>query len=131
MMGSIVLDASAVLAILSGKVSYGAIADDLEQAVMSAVNVAEVMLVLNNQGIPVSAARDAVNGFALTIVPFDAESAEAATELQLRALTKTSKLSLGDLACLSLAQRLKAPVLTADQAWKAVDVGIEIRYVLG
>jgi len=129
MMESIVLDASAVLAILSGKVSYGAIADDLEQAVMSAVNVAEVMLVLNNQGIPVSDARDAVNGFALTIVPFDAESAEAANEL--RALTKTSKLSLGDLACLSLAQRLKAPVLTADQAWKAVDVGIEIRYVLG
>ncbi len=128
MMESIVLDASAVLAILSGKVSYGAIADDLEQAVMSAVNVAEVMLVLNNQGIPVSEAREAVNGFALTIVPFDAESAEAANEL--RALTKTSKLSLGDLACLSLAQRLKAPVLTADQAWKAVDVGIEIRYVL-
>ena len=129
MMGSIVLDASAVLAILSGKVSYGAIADDLEQAVMSAVNVAEVMLVLNNQGIPVSDVRDAVNGFALTIVPFDAESAEAANEL--RALTKKSKLSLGDLACLSLARRLKAPVLTADQAWKAVDVGIEIRYVLG
>lgn len=129
MMESIVLDASAVLAILSGKVSYGAIADDLEQAVMSAVNVAEVMLTLNNQGVPVSDARDAVNGLDLTVIPFDGESAEAANEL--RALTKASKLSLGDLACLSLAQRLKAPVLTADQAWKTVDVGIEIRYVLG
>jgi len=35
-------------------------------------------------------------------------------------------LSLGDRACLALALREQAPVLTGDRAWSKVDVGVEV-----
>jgi PIN domain nuclease of toxin-antitoxin system len=44
----------------------------------------------------------------------------------LRAATRDRGLSLGDRACLALAQRLGASVLTADRAWQGLDLGIPV-----
>ena len=47
----------------------------------------------------------------------------------LRPLTKGAGLSLGDRACLALAQHLNLPALTADQAWKGLSLGIEVQVI--
>jgi ribonuclease VapC len=38
-------------------------------------------------------------------------------------------LSLGDRACLALAESLRQPVLTTDRAWRGLSVGVEIRLI--
>ena len=51
----------------------------------------------------------------ITIVPYSFQQAAASGNLA--AITRKAGLSLGDRSCLSLAQELKAEVLTADRAW--------------
>jgi ribonuclease VapC len=53
--------------------------------------------------------------------------ADAIEVARLRPLTRDAGLSLGDRACLALARRLDAPVLTADSAWVDVDHGVQLR----
>ena len=60
----------------------------------------------------------------MQIVPFDAELAYRAG--MLRSATRPAGLSLGDRACLALAERLGLPALTADRAWGALQVGIPV-----
>jgi PIN domain nuclease of toxin-antitoxin system len=38
-------------------------------------------------------------------------------------------LSLGDRACIALAQRLDFPVLTADQLWSRLNVPVPVRQI--
>jgi ribonuclease VapC len=40
--------------------------------------------------------------------------------------TRDAGLSLADRACLALASRLGVPAVTADRAWSALDVGVEV-----
>ena len=61
------------------------------------------------------------------VVPFDARQAIIASDL--RPSTRHLGLSLGDRACLALANSLGAPVMTADRAWAALDVGISITVI--
>jgi PIN domain nuclease of toxin-antitoxin system len=47
----------------------------------------------------------------------------------LRAATAKLGLSLGDRACLALAQREGAPVYTADRHWRGAVSGVDIRLI--
>ena len=38
-------------------------------------------------------------------------------------------LSLGDRACLALAEHRRLPVITADRQWRGLDVSIEVRFL--
>ena len=51
---------------------------------------------------------------------------DAVSAAALRAATRHAGLSLGDRACLALALRESAPVMTADRDWLKVDVGVEV-----
>lgn len=66
-----------------------------------------------------------VQGLGLTIVPFQIEDAELAASLWLQA----RNLSLGDRACLAVAHRLGATALTADRAWRDLQLGIAVRLI--
>ena len=123
----VVLDASALLALLHGEASADIVVASLPQAVMSAVNVSEVVAVLAGHGMPGEAVHRAIDGLALTVADFDAEQAYAAGLL--RPATRASGLSLGDRACLSLAAHLELPVLTADRRWAELDLGLDVRLV--
>ena len=71
--------------------------------------------------------RDALQSLPLQVVPFD--EGQAYDTGLLRPLTKDSGLSLGDRVCLSLAQRLGLPALTADRTWEQLSIGVEVTVI--
>ena len=127
-MSSVVLDASALLALLSGESGAEKLTLDLLQnAVSSAVNLAEVQGKLVSRGIEADAAWQAATCSIRACVPFTDEHAKIAGTLITR--TKSAGLSLGDRACLALAISLDAPVYTADRSWKDLKIGVRIHSV--
>ena len=122
---TVVLDASAVLALLHHEPGADQVEASLGQAVMSAVTWAEVAGLLDARGLPPAPLRETVEALGIDLRAFGAEDADETGCLF--AATRDAGLSLGDRACLALARRLEAPALTADSAWLGVDVGVEVR----
>ena len=118
-----VLDASAVLAEVFDEPGADAVFDALQSgAAMSAVNVAEVAAKLHTAG---WADEDVALVFeGIDIVPFDAR--HALLSGRYRPATRSLGLGLGDRACLATANLQQCPALTADRAWEALDIGVEI-----
>lgn len=63
----------------------------------------------------------------IEVVPFAAD--DAAVAASLRPTTDPLGLSLGDRACLALALTRSLPAITADQGWRKVKAGVDIRIV--
>jgi PIN domain nuclease of toxin-antitoxin system len=124
-MASAVLDSSAVLAVLNGEPGVDKIAQVLTDALLSTVNYAEVVAKLVERGTSLVEAKTALQSIALTTVDFDIALAQRTGEL--RAETRKRGLSLGDRACLSLAQREGVAAITADRSWISAIPGVEIR----
>jgi PIN domain nuclease of toxin-antitoxin system len=121
----VVLDSSAVLAFLHGEAGSATVQANLAQAVISTVNVAEVVTRLARAGKGREAVQQVLRILDLDVIDLDGDLAEATGMLV--AKTEPAGLSLGDRACLALAAREALPVLTADRAWSKVDAGVEIR----
>ncbi len=124
-MNKVVLDASAILALLNEEPGAEKITPELlSRATTSAVNLAEVQTILVREG------GDPDESWALVIdpisevEPFTAEQARIAGTLIQKA--RSLRLSLGDRACLALAIALDAPVYTTDQLWKKLKLGVPI-----
>jgi PIN domain nuclease of toxin-antitoxin system len=120
------LDASAVLALVHGEPGAERVLAVLDRAVMSAVNLAEVVSRLAERGRPPTDIRRQLTRLPLDIVPVDEDLGYEAGFL--RPATRPIGLSLGDRICLALAARLGATALTADRAWTRVgtDVRVEV-----
>jgi ribonuclease VapC len=126
----IVLDTSALLAILNdepGAEIFIQRIELLESATMSAVNVSEAYGTLVRSGIRSDDAWQAVIGSIPHAVDFDMEQARITGELLPQ--TRSLGLSLGDRACLALGIALKAPIYTADRAWKGLRLGVSIHVI--
>jgi PIN domain nuclease of toxin-antitoxin system len=126
-MASVVLDASAVLAVLNAETGAEIVIAALDDAVISAVNFAEVVSKLVERGAGLADIREAFTGIDARVVDFDLALAERAGTL--RAETRHLGLSLGDRACLALAEREGAPALTCDRSWIDAVSGIEARAI--
>ena len=126
-MSEVVLDASALLALLNDEDGAKEVEQVLAEAVISTVNLAEVVTRLALHGMPESDIRSVLGLLGLTSLPFDEEMAFQSGLLS--PLTRAAGLSLGDRACLALAIERKAPALTADRAWQAIDVEVEVRSI--
>ncbi|MDR5676477.1 MAG: type II toxin-antitoxin system VapC family toxin [Armatimonadota bacterium] len=124
-MSSLVLDASALLALLQGEPGSEPWEAAIADAAISAVNLSEVVAKLAELGMPEEEIRSTLEPLDLEVVDFDLEQAYQAGLL--RRLTKPAGLSLGDRACLALARARQLPALTADHAWETVLAGVEIR----
>ncbi len=96
-------------------------------ALISAVNVSEVVAKLADGGLDERAIRETIGSLAVVIVPFDEDLAFRAGLL--RPVTRSLGLSFGDRACIALGQRLELPAMTADRAWSSLNVGVTIRLV--
>ncbi len=126
-MGRVVLDASALLVLINGETGAAAVAETLEDAVVSAVNLSEVVGKLLETGMPRREVESTLGGLGLEVHPFDEAAAWSAGAL--RSTTKKAGLSLGDRACLALAKELDLPAVTADSAWAKTPTGVEVRLV--
>ncbi len=124
-MASIIFDSSAVLAHLNEEPGSERVSDLLGDALISAVNFAEVVSKLSEWKVDIDTIRAALSRYGLQIVAFDAVLAEMTGALRLK--TKPFGLSLGDRACLALAERFQLPVLTTDRMWKEISLPIEIQ----
>ena len=126
-MSRVVLDASALLAMLNDEPGADRVAKALPDAVISAVNLSEVVAKLAEAGMPENEVREALDPLGLDVVPFDEELAYAAGEL--RRSTRSLGLSLANRACLALGVALKLPVLTADGAWRKAGVSVRVEVI--
>ncbi|OGO32660.1 MAG: twitching motility protein PilT [Chloroflexi bacterium RBG_16_56_11] len=126
-MPEVVIDASALLALLNAEPGADIVAETLPGGVISAVNLSEVVAKLCDAGMPEKAIHQALQPLGLEIIPFDEEHAYQAGLL--RASTQDRGVSLGDRACLSLAKMLGVVALTADKAWAGLSVGATIKVI--
>lgn len=128
-MSETVLDASAVLAYLLGEPGEELVGEVLERGlgVISAVNLSEVGAKLADGAMSHPEIEEVLAGLDLRLVPFDREQALASAWL--RGPTRPLGLSLGDRACLALAEHLSLPVLTTDRAWLDVQGGLTVRVI--
>jgi len=123
-----VLDASALLAFLQREIGHEAVAPVIEAAVISAVNLSEVMQKSLAAGVDTQGLETDLRAVGLRVHDFDAQDAVGTAELWLA--TKKLGLSLGDRACLALAMRLRLPAYTADRAWASLRIaGLSIKTV--
>jgi PIN domain nuclease of toxin-antitoxin system len=120
MSDKVVLDASALLALIQNEVGADVIRPLLKSAVMSAINVSEVLTALQRVEIQPKDAIVSLCDVIPEIIPFDVEQAQCAAELQ--PYVRHKGLSLGDRACIALGQKLQAPVYTADKIWSELQL---------
>lgn len=128
MSSQVVLDASALLAILFEEPGSEVVSEVLSSCSLSAVNYAEVLTRLVREGLPPTEAVRKLAALKLPVIPWDQALAEAATDLS--PLAKTHGLSLGDRACLATARSLGRRVLTTERAWRRLPkLGIAIQFI--
>jgi ribonuclease VapC len=101
----------------------------LPEALISATYLAEVLSKLVDRGLDGNEALSDLRELDLEVVAFDQAQAEAAGLL--RSATREVGLSLGDWACLALAQQRRAPTLTTDrrQADVASAIGVTVELI--
>jgi PIN domain nuclease of toxin-antitoxin system len=130
-----VLDASALLAYLGNETGADLVADTIASgASISTVNLAEALSTLATRGknpadVVSQLTERGLLGGAITLEPFT--TADATEAARLRPLTRSAGLSLADRACLAVAHRLSAVVLTADQAWGGLGLEVDVRTIRG
>lgn len=116
-----VLDASAVLALLQDERGADMVETRLDGALLSAVNLGEVVGKLVDANVEPRGLRSLLTAAGVVIEPFTAADAEVAGAL--RGVRGGKGLSLGDRCCLAVGLREDGQeILTADRAWTRLDL---------
>lgn len=127
-MSSTVLDASALLALLQQEAGSDVVAQAVQHGtVICAVNLAEVVGKLADAEVPTEVIEQILLPIDIEVVPFDTRLAYRAGLL--RPLTRAQGLSLGDRACIALAQERQLPILVAERGWQGLSLGVELRMI--
>src|SRR5215510_1152372 len=103
-----------------------------EGAIISSANLAEVLTKRADAGdhpaaVAASLVETGLLGGALAVVDLNFD--DAVEIAKLRGSIRSVGLSLGDRACLALARRYGARVLTADAAWARLDIGVRVQTI--
>lgn len=123
-----ILDASALLALIHDEPGAGMVANAMAESTIGTPNFAEVIGKLVDAQIDAAGVRELVVAAGGTIEPLTADDAELAGAL--RSIKGGQQLSLGDRCCLALTlRRAPAIVMTADRAWQKLDLPIEVRLI--
>jgi PIN domain nuclease of toxin-antitoxin system len=121
-----VFDSSALIAIIKNEKGNEQAESFLEQAVMSPVNVSEVIIVLHRGGMPLEIATEVVASMVNNVEPCNYQDAKLAAEIKTNA---NHSISLGDSFCLALGERKILPVVTADRSWKNLNLITKVIYI--
>jgi ribonuclease VapC len=122
-----VFDSSAILADLHGELGASIVEAALPTACISAVNYAEVITKLIEEGLPFIQAEDLFQRLYCPVIEADEDRAALAGALHEQ--TRRTGVSLGDRFCLQLARELNVPVLTTDRRWSTLDLGVEVTLI--
>lgn len=126
-MTSIVLDASALLAVVNAEPGAEVVRAVLMRAMISAVNYSEVLKKAIERGVPPDSVPSLMQAASVDVVPFDITLARATAALYPQA--KAHGLSLADRACLALGIQRSATVFTADGKWKQLSLPINVKLI--
>jgi PIN domain nuclease of toxin-antitoxin system len=123
--GKIVIDASAVLAFLNRERGGIEALQLFPEALVCAVNVAEIVQVGIRRGRNPGADLELLSVAGLSIVDVDIKIARLAGELE--KTTREHDISLADRFCLALGIARNLPVLTADRVWEDLKLPLEVK----
>jgi ribonuclease VapC len=121
----VVLDASAVLALLQEEQGADEVEALLDGASMSSVNLSEVIQKVEQHGVETEGLEYDLEALGIEFRDFDPSMARPAAELW----SPGSGLSLGDRACLALAQKSDATAVTTDGRWAGASLPIDVRVI--
>ncbi len=122
-----VLDASALIARLQEEPGWDEVDAALPNAVISVVNLAEVLQKAAERGIHPEVARDDILSLGVQVVPLEEEDVLEIARLYTQ--THRQGLSLADRACLALGRRTRFKVLHAEHRWQGLRVGVWRRHI--
>lgn len=126
-MTSVVLDASALIALLRSEPGAEVVRKSLDGAIISAVNYSEVLKKTIERGGPIEIAVSRIEALSISIIPFDERHAAAAAELYPEA--KPQGMSFADRACIALGLQQRATVLTTDAKWKLLNIPLKLKLI--
>jgi len=118
----IVLDNSAILAVAFQETGADAVTGLMNQAVLSAANLAEVLTVAERNDIDGEKLHLEILSSGVRVLPV--RQAHARIAGQIWRAHPRSNLSLGDRLCLALAFSLNVSVLTSDREMQTVGMGL-------
>ena len=122
-----VVDASVVIAYLRNEVGGDILTNDDGPFYLSSVNLAEVLTTARDRALDTDEVMRVLKRLPFEHAEYSRD--DAIRTATLRGATRAFGLSLGDRACLALAERLALPVITADREWAKLDIGIDIRLI--
>ena len=120
----IVLDASALIALLKLEPGWEVVDRHFGASIISAVNFAETLSKYADYGGDIDEAIAMFTTTKLEIIP--ATPSQAVDASRLRMPTKPFGLSIGDRFCFALARERNLAVLTAEKIWDKVKVGVAV-----
>jgi ribonuclease VapC len=123
-LSEVILDASALLALVKKELGGEKVRPLLREALISAVNFCETVQRLRRGDMPIEEITAALVPLVSRPVPFDETQAYIAASIHEK--TRPAGLSFGDCACLALALSRGSPAVTAEREWDKVDVGVRV-----
>ncbi len=124
---SVVLDASALLAVLLDERGSENVIAAMRGSATSAVNASECFSRAINKGFAAHLPLALLDEFEIEVAPFGLRQAAATADL--RPATRSVGASLGDRACLALGKERGWTVYTGDRRLAELDIGIDIRLI--
>ena len=119
-MARAVFDASAVMALLLDEPGADMVARYADDALISTVNLQEVIKSLLARGNSEQTVRSMLGAIGLDIRPHAIDDAWAAARLYQH--TRTKGCGLGDRTCMALAISESLPAITADRVWAELSI---------
>ncbi len=116
------LDASAVLAWLQEERGAEVVDEVMDASAIASINAAEVIQKLMGQGATAEKALEIVERMAIPVIEFSSSHLPCMARL-----SNIKGLSLGDRACLAIADTMGIPAVTADQVWATI--GPKVRLI--
>jgi ribonuclease VapC len=127
-MRTVVLDASALIAMLKKEPGGDRVAEIIGDSKITAINYAEVISHFCHAGMPTIEVDAMLRPLPTVIVSADEKLARLAGHL--RTMTSSAGLSLGDRFCLALAKMENLPAWTSDRKWQAISEAVQVEITI-
>ena len=124
-MSRFVFDTSAILAIIFEEPGADRALASIHNALITTVNITEALTRCLDKQLSIEAVETFLAAHAMEFVDFGHNLARAAAALRI----STKSFGLGVRACLALAVREGATVMTADRTWANLDIGCKIEVI--